>query len=93
MAEPKKAPVKKATAKTALPKKERDLEKSYPRAKFIEKLRRLADTLEAGTTFRIQVGGERITVPPHATVSIEHEREDGAEEIEFQLKWNQEEQK
>ncbi len=77
MADLRKRPVKKA----------RDLEKAYPRAKFIEKLRRLADTLESGETFRIQVGGERIVVPPHATVSIEHERGEGMEEVEFQIKW------
>lgn len=76
-----------AVIKKAPAKKSRDLEKAYPRAKFIEKLRRLADTLEAGETFRIQVGGERIVVPSHATVSIEHERGDGTEEVEFQLKW------
>ncbi len=68
-------------------KKSRDIEKTYPRAKFIEKLRRLADTLEANETFRIQVAGERVVVPPHAVINIEHERGDGEEEIEFQLKW------
>lgn len=75
------------TAKKAPAKKARDLEKSYPRAKFIEKLRRLADALEADETFRIQVGGERIVIPARATISIEHERGEGMEEVEFQLKW------
>ncbi len=66
---------------------ERDIEKQYPVKKFVEKLRRLADCLERGERFRIQVAGERITVPPDASISIEHEREEGMEEIEFQLKW------
>ncbi len=66
----------------------RDVEKNYPRDQFIEKLRRLADTLEAGEQFRIQVAGERVTVPADAVISIEHERGSDDEEIEFQLKWS-----
>jgi amphi-Trp domain-containing protein len=66
---------------------ERDVEKAYPRARFIEKLRRLADALENGERFRIQVAGERVSVPPDAVVHVEHEREGDVEEIEFQLKW------
>lgn len=65
----------------------RDLEKTYPRARFIEKLRRLADALEQDERFRIQVAGERVNVPPDAIVNIEHERDGDSEEIEFQLKW------
>ena len=68
-------------------KKERDIEKSYTTAEFGSKLRRLADALESGKQFQIQVAGERIYVPVRATYDIEHEREDGAEEIEFQIKW------
>lgn len=66
---------------------ERDMEKAYPRKQFIEKLRRLADCLERGEPFRIQIGGERLSVPATALINIEHEREDGQQEIEFQLKW------
>lgn len=51
------------------------------------KLRRLADALETGEPFRIQVAGERIRVPARASFSVEHERGDDEEEIEFQLKW------
>ena len=68
-------------------KRARDIEKAYPTKKFIEKLRRLADALESGKTFNIQVAGERIYVPADAIINIEHEREGGEEEIEFQLKW------
>ncbi|MCP4428767.1 MAG: amphi-Trp domain-containing protein [Chloroflexi bacterium] len=63
------------------------MEKEYPKKQFIEKLRRLADSLETGKQFRIQIAGERINVPAHATFNIEHERGDGKEEIEFQIKW------
>ena len=65
----------------------RDVERDYPRKRLIAKLRRLADCLEAGARFRIQVGGERVSVPPDARISIEHERGSGEEEIEFQLSW------
>ena len=70
-------------------KKDRDLEKTYPIDQFIEKLRRLADCLEQGEQFEIQIANERIYVPVRATYNIEHEREDGSEEIEFQIKWTE----
>lgn len=68
-------------------KAERDIEKGYPTKQFVQKLRRLADCIEQNKRFQIQVAGERISVPPDAVMNIEHEREKGAEEIEFQLKW------
>ena len=74
------------------PKKDRDLEKAYPTRKFIEKLRRLADALENGERFTIQVAGERINVPANAIINIEHERAGEEEELEFQLKWKNEKQ-
>ena len=65
----------------------RDVEKSYPIPDFISKLRRLADALEQGERFEIQIAGERISVPVRAICNIEHEREGESEEIEFQIKW------
>lgn len=65
----------------------RDVEKDYPAARFVAKLRRLADCVEQGRRFQIQVAGERVSVPPDATINVEHERGEGEEEIEFQLKW------
>ena len=67
--------------------KKRDVEKTYPRVAFIAKLRRLADALERDDRFSIQVAGERIVVPRDAAVSIEHEREGGVDQIEFQIAW------
>lgn len=67
---------------------ERDVEKIYSTAEVVAKLRRLADSLEKGNTFRIQVAGERVRVPARAEFSIEHERGEDEEEIEFQLKWS-----
>lgn len=68
-------------------KKDRDIEKTYPLDQFISKLRRLADDLENGEQFEIQIAGERVYVPVRAIYNIEHERGDGEEEIEFQIKW------
>ena len=68
-------------------KAERDIEKTYPTADFVAKLRRLADALESGEKFEIQIAGERVYVPVRAEFNIEHEREGADEEIEFQIKW------
>ena len=68
-------------------KEERDIEKVYTDQEFVEKLRRLADCIESGEQFEIQIAGERLYVPVRAVYSVEHEREDGEEEIEFQIKW------
>ena len=66
----------------------RDIERDYPLPQFIEKLRRLADDLESGRRFEIQIAGDRVSVPVRATYNIEHERGEGEEEIEFQIKWS-----
>jgi amphi-Trp domain-containing protein len=68
-------------------KRKRDIEKNYPTKQFVTKLRRLADCLEQGQKFQIQVAGERISIPATAVINIEHERSDSSEEVEFQLKW------
>jgi len=68
-------------------RKIRDIEKDYPKQQFIKKIRRLADALESGKKFRIQIAGEKIIIPDNAIINIEHERNKNTEEIEFQLKW------
>lgn len=68
-------------------KQERDVEKEYPQADFVAKLRRLAEAIESGSQFDIQIAGERIYVPARATFTIEHEKTADEEEIEFQIKW------
>ncbi len=71
-----------------MPKRpERDLEKGYPRKEFVAKLRRLADAIEAGKSFSIQVAGERLHIPADALFNIEHEREGNVDELEFQLRF------
>lgn len=66
---------------------DRDVERNYPVPAFAAKLRRLADALESGESFRIQVAGERFRVPKHAELSVEHERTGDTEEVELQLRW------
>lgn len=71
-------------------RKPRDLERTYTRRQFVEKLRRLADALERQRPFTIQIAGERLYIPADAVFNIEHEREGGENELEFQLLWKEE---
>ena len=67
--------------------KDKDVEKSYPTAEVVSKLRRLADALEQEKTFEIQIAGERIYVPPYASIEFEYEREGDTEEVEIEIRW------
>ncbi len=66
---------------------ERDIEKNVPPTQFVDTLRRLADAIEAGEAFRIQVQNRRFSVPADAAIVIEHEIEDGREELALELQW------
>ena len=66
---------------------ETDVEKSYSNKEVVAKLRRLADALEEEKTFEIQIAGERIYIPPYATVEFEYERQGNQEEVEIELRW------
>ena len=68
-------------------KRPRDIEKDYPKAAFVAKLRRLADAIENDARFVISVAGTRIHVPSGAKFNLEHERTASEEELEFQIKW------
>lgn len=67
--------------------KKRDLTRTYTRAQFAAKLRRLADSIESADAFTIQVAGERLRIPAEVTFNIEHERSGSEQELEFQLIW------
>jgi len=71
----------------AIKKKARDIEKNYTIEQTVQKLRRLADCLEASKAFRIQIANERVYIPSKIVFNIEHEREGKNEEVEFQFKW------
>ena len=68
-------------------KKERDIEKTYTTKQMVAKLHRLADSLENGKQYKIQIAGEKISIPAKAEFNIEHERGKKTEEVEFQFKW------
>jgi amphi-Trp domain-containing protein len=66
---------------------DRDLTRTYSRSQFAAKLRRLAESIETGKAFTIQVAGEKLRVPADVVFNIEHERSGSDEELEFQLLW------
>lgn len=65
----------------------RDIERWYSLKRFVAKLHRLANSIEQGQPFRIQIGGQRVSIPANAVISVEHERGKSEEEVEFQLRW------
>lgn len=65
----------------------RDVERAVSREHFVSTLRRLADALERGEPFRIQVVNRRFSVPVDAELSLEHEVGNGVEELELQMRW------
>lgn len=66
---------------------ERDIEKNVTKETFVATLRRLADSLERGEAFRIQVQNKRFEVPQSAALVIEHEVEGDSEELSLELQW------
>lgn len=66
---------------------DRDVETQVPAERFVELLRRLADAVERGEPFRIQVANQRFTVPATAALQLEHEVEDDEEELALELRW------
>lgn len=68
---------------------DRDIEVAHDIPGFAAELRRLADALEQGSDYMIQIDGEEIKIPTDAVLSIAHEREDGDVELEFQISWSE----
>lgn len=66
---------------------ERDVERVQNREQFVASLRRIADAVERGEAFRIQVAERRFTVPASAELSIEHEVSGEQQELELQFRW------
>ena len=66
-----------------------DVERSYSPGQTADKLRRIADAIEQGRPFRLQVGGHRLSVPPSAEIEVEMQTDGmGSGEIEIEIKWN-----
>lgn len=66
---------------------DRDIDRNCSKDEFAAALRRLADALEKGEAFRIQVAGKRFTVPESAELVIEHEAEGEDEELALEMRW------
>ena len=64
-----------------------EVEKGYSNKQTAEKLRRLAEAIEQGKAFEIQVSGQRIYVPADATIDFEYETDDESHELEVEIKW------
>ena len=64
-----------------------EVEKGYSNKQTAEKLRRLAEALEQGKEFEIQVKGQRIYVPADAEIDFEYERTENVHELEVEIKW------
>jgi len=60
---------------------------SYDKVEVVAKLRRLADALEQGKPFEIQIAGKRVYMPARATVEFEYEQLEDHEEIEIEVSW------
>ncbi len=68
-------------------KVEMEVEKEYSVKETVAKLRRLAECLEKGEPFEIQVSGKRVYMPVVVEMSIEYENEESEYQLEFQFKW------
>lgn len=64
-----------------------EVEKGYANKQTAEKLRRLAEAVEQGKAFEIQVGGQRIRIPADATIDFEYESDGESHELEVEIKW------
>lgn len=62
-------------------------EKGYSNKATAEKLRRLAESLEQGKAFEIQVDNQRIYVPADAEIDFEYEQIGDEKELEIEIKW------
>ncbi|OYX26256.1 MAG: amphi-Trp domain-containing protein [Rhodobacterales bacterium 32-66-7] len=67
---------------------DRDIEVTHDVPSFASELRRLADALESGEDYTIDIDGEEITIPADARFAVAYEQEDDEAELEFQISWS-----
>lgn len=65
-----------------------DVERAYSSKETADKLRRIADAIEQGRSFRIQVAGNRLRVPTDGEVQIELQSDGDKGEVEIEIKWD-----
>jgi amphi-Trp domain-containing protein len=68
-------------------REEIEIEKGYSKSQTVAKLRRLADALEQGKPFEIQLDGKKITVPVDAEIDFEYEEDGDEKELEIEISW------
>jgi amphi-Trp domain-containing protein len=73
------------------PVHDRDVTITYSTQQTIAKLERLVAALRDNQPFEIQVDNQRLTIPAGSHISIEHEQEGPLHELEFQLRWRDDE--
>ncbi len=49
---------------------------------FVAELRRLADALESGSAYTIDLDGDLVTIPMNAMLSVAHEEDDESDEAD-----------
>lgn len=64
-----------------------DLDLGTSRLAFAVRLRAMADSIEAGRPFLVQIGGREVRVPAGAGYRIAIERDERDREIQFQIHW------
>lgn len=68
--------------------KQIDVERGSTPQQTAEKLRRIADAVEAGNSFRIEVAGSRLRIPTDGQLEIEMPEKGAQGEIEIEIKWS-----
>jgi amphi-Trp domain-containing protein len=64
-----------------------NVEQTFAIRETAMKLRRIADAIEAGKSFRIQINGNRVLVPAGARIDIELQHEEYDGEVEVDISW------
>jgi amphi-Trp domain-containing protein len=67
--------------------RKKDVEKTYSNKESVAKLRRLAEALENGEPYEIQIDNKRIYVPADASVEFELEHDGEEMELAVEVKW------
>ena len=68
--------------------KQIDVERGYTPEQTADKLRWIANAIEDGKSFRIQVGGNQMRIPTDGKIGIEMNRDGSRGEIEIEIKWD-----
>lgn len=59
-----------------------------PRRETAKKLREIADAIESGLNFNVQINGHRVSVPKDARFEINLEPSSTRQEVEIEMRWD-----